>query len=84
VILPYLIPGIVRGLRVQLSTMFMILMMAEMIGAQSGLGFFIKKYSDYSDYTHTIAGIILVGVVITILNNLLSLVEEKAIKWKTA
>jgi NitT/TauT family transport system permease protein len=84
VILPYLIPGIVRSLRVQLSTMFMILMMAEMIGAQSGLGFFIKKYSDYADYTHTIAGIILVGVVITILNSLLSFIEEKTIKWKTA
>ncbi|MDR1947776.1 MAG: ABC transporter permease subunit [Spirochaetaceae bacterium] len=83
VILPYLIPGIVRNLRIQLSVMFMILMMAEMIGAQSGLGFYIKKYSDYADYTHTVAGIILVGVVITILNSLLSLVEEKTIKWRT-
>jgi NitT/TauT family transport system permease protein len=83
VILPYSIPGIVGGLRVQLSVTFMILMMAEMIGAESGLGFFIKKYSDYADYTSVLAGIILVGVVITILNSLLTVIENKTIKWKT-
>jgi NitT/TauT family transport system permease protein len=83
VILPYSIPGIVGGLRVQLSTTFMVLVMAEMIGAQSGLGFFIKKYSDYADYTRVAAGIIFVGIVITILNELITIIEKKTVKWKT-
>lgn len=82
VILPYSIPGIVGGLRVQLSTTFMVLVMAEMIGAQSGLGFFVKKYSDYADYTRVVAGIIFIGVVITALNGLLTIVEKKTVKWK--
>lgn len=83
VILPYSIPGIVGGLRVQLSTTFMVLVMAEMIGAQSGLGFFVKKYSDYADYTRVMAGIIFIGIVITLLNQLLSVIENKTIRWKT-
>lgn len=83
VILPYSIPGIVGGLRVQLSTTFMVLVMAEMIGAQSGLGFFIKKYSDYADYTRVCAGIIFIGVVITILNGILTVIEKKTVRWKT-
>ena len=60
----------------------MVLIMAEMIGATSGLGFFIKKYSDYADYTRVLAGIIIVGIVITILNALADLAEKKLIRWK--
>jgi NitT/TauT family transport system permease protein len=83
VVLPYSVPAIVGGLRVQLSTTFMVLVMAEMIGARSGLGFFIKKYSDYADYTRVVAGIIFIGIIITIINGLISVVEKKVVKWKT-
>ncbi len=83
VVLPYSVPAIVGGLRVQLSTTFMVLVMAEMIGAQSGLGFFVKKYSDYADYTRVVAGIIFIGIVITALNGLISVIEKKVVKWKT-
>ena len=82
VILPYSIPSIVGNLKIQISTIFMILIMAEMIGATSGLGFFIKKYSDYADYARVLAGIFVVGTVITILNVLLDIAEKKLIKWK--
>ena len=82
IILPYSIPSIVGTLKIQLSTIFMVLIMAEMIGATSGLGFFIKKYSDYADYTRVLAGIIIVGIVITILNALADLAEKKLIRWK--
>ncbi len=83
VVLPYSVPAIVGGLRVQLSTTFMVLVMAEMIGARSGLGFFIKKYSDYADYTRVVAGIIFIGIIITLLNGLISVIEKKVVKWKT-
>ncbi|MBQ1464228.1 MAG: ABC transporter permease subunit, partial [Ruminococcus sp.] len=68
IILPYNIPSIIASVKIQLSTIFMILIMAEMIGATSGMGFFIKKYSDYADYTRVLAGIFVVGIVITLLN----------------
>lgn len=82
VLLPYSIPGIISNLRVQLSTTFMLLVMAEMIGAQSGLGFYIKKYSDYADYTRVAAGIIFIALVITGLNFLISKAEKTLIKWR--
>ena len=81
VLLPYSVPGIISSLRVQLSTTFMLLVMAEMIGAQSGLGFYIKKYSDYADYTRVTAGIIFIALIITGLNFLISKAEQKLIKW---
>jgi NitT/TauT family transport system permease protein len=60
----------------------MVLTAAELIGATSGLGWFVKYYADFADYTRVVAGIILIGVVVTILNKLLSTVEKMLIKWK--
>ena len=82
VMLPYLFPGIMSGLHVTLSTSFLLLTMAEMMGASSGLGYFIKNYSDYANYTNVIAGIILIGIVVSLLNALLSFAEKRLVKWK--
>ena len=70
------------GLHVTLSTSFLLLTMAEMMGASSGLGYFIKNYSDYANYTNVIAGIILIGIVVSLLNALLSFAEKRLVKWK--
>lgn len=82
VFLPYMIPGVVGGLRISLSSAFMILVIAEMMGATSGLGYFIKNYADFANYTNVIAGIILVGVVVTVLNGFISLIRNRIIRWR--
>lgn len=82
IILPYSMPAIIKGIRVQFSITFMILVMAEMIGANSGLGFYVKKFSDYIDFTRVFAGIILIGLVITVFNLLLQKLEDATIKWR--
>ena len=82
VMLPYLFPGIMSGLHVTLSTSFLLLTMAETMGASSGLGYFIKNYSDYANYTNVIAGIILIGLVVSLLNALLSFAEKRLVRWK--
>ncbi|MEA4891048.1 MAG: ABC transporter permease subunit [Peptococcaceae bacterium] len=81
VVLPYLLPGVIGGLRVTLSTSFMLLMLAEMMGATSGLGYFVRNFADFANYTNVAAGIILIGIVITALNQLVTLAEGKLIRW---
>ena len=81
IFLPALLPGLISGLRVSLSTSFMLLTLAEMMGATSGLGYFIKNFADYANYTNVIAGILLVALVVTALNVLVTLLERKAIRW---
>lgn len=82
ILFPYVWPGVIRNLRVMLSTSFLILTMAEMMGASSGMGYFIKNYSDYANYTNVIAGIILVGIVVTVLNQGIGYLEKKLIRWR--
>lgn len=83
ILLPYVLPSVISGLHVSLSTSFMILTIAEMMGASSGLGYFIKNFSDYANYTNVVAGIILVGIVVTMLNQFINLLEKHCIRWRT-
>lgn len=80
--LPYVLPGIVAGLRVTLSTSIMLLIFAEMMGATSGMGFFIINAVHYANYSAVIAGILVVGVVVTALNRIVAWIQAHAIRWQ--
>ena len=53
-----------------------------MIGATSGLGWDIKYNADFANFTKVIAGIFVIGVVVTVLNALISLVKRLLIRWR--
>ena len=55
--------------------------MAEMYGATSGLGYFVINYTNYANYTNVVAGIIMVGIVVTVLNWLVGMAVRKTVKW---
>ena len=52
------------------------------MGAHSGLGYFIRNFADYGNYTNVLAGILLVALVITLLNSALSVLERHLIRWR--
>jgi len=81
VLLPYLYPTIVTGLKIQLPSAMLMLVMAEMYGASSGLGYFVINYTNYGEYTNVVAGIIMVGIVVTVLDGLVSLLIKTTVKW---
>ena len=82
VLLPYSMPGIVKGLKVTMTTAVMMLTFAEMMGSTVGMGYYIVNYNTYGNYTKVIAGIIVVGLVVTLLSSLVSVIQKKAIKWQ--
>ena len=81
VLVPYMYPAIVKGLKLQLPAAMLIMVMSEMYGATSGMGYFIINYTNYANYTNVIAGIIMIGVVVTILDWLVSILIEKTVRW---
>ena len=82
ILLPYSLPGIINSLTVSVSTSFLVLTAAEMIGATSGLGWYIKYHSDFANYSKVIFGIITIGVIVTLLNVLIALIRKLLIRWK--
>jgi len=81
IILPYTLPRIINDLTVALSISVMTLSVAEMIGADRGMGFYVKRSLDYANYTQAFAGIFFIAVVITILNAFLTILKKRLVKW---
>ena len=81
ILLPYALPGIISGLKVTLTTSVMMLTFAEMMGATRGMGYYIVNYNTFGNYTNVVAGIIVTGIVVTILNKIVTWIQKKAIRW---
>lgn len=81
VILPYCKPSILASLNGTIRAALLCLTGAELLGANSGLGYFVKKFSDYADYTKVIAGIILMGIVVTLLIAAVQWLQKALVKW---
>lgn len=82
VILPATMPSIISGATIGLVMSFILLTAAEMIGATSGLGWYVKYYSDFADYSRVIVGIIFIGFVVTLITLLFNKLEKYLLRWK--
>ena len=81
ILLPYLVPGILTSLKVTMTTSVLMLNFAELMGATHGMGYYIQNSIVYANYTHAVAGIIVIGVVVTILGGIVGIIQKKFIKW---
>ena len=81
ILLPYLFPGVVSGLRVSLTTSLLMLNFAELMGATRGMGFYVQNSIAYANYAHAIAGIIVIGVVVTALSALVACLQKHLVRW---
>ncbi|MCD7773455.1 MAG: ABC transporter permease subunit [Ruminococcus sp.] len=82
VILPASLPQIFIGCNQGLTVSFILLTSAEMIGAQDGMGYYVKNYSDFGDYTRTIVGIIVIGIVVVAISFLFNRLQKYLLRWK--
>lgn len=82
VLLPAALPEIFFGCMQGLSMSFIMLTAAEMVGGRQGLGYYVKSYSMLGDYTRTIAGVLMIGVVVVLITLLFNAVKKRVIRWK--
>ena len=82
ILLPYSMPGIIKGLKVTVTTAVMMLTFAEMMGSTVGMGYYIVNYNTYGNYTKVVAGIIVVGLTVTLLGAAVTWLQKRTIKWQ--
>ncbi|MGN0077233.1 MAG: ABC transporter permease [Coriobacteriales bacterium] len=82
VVLPDALPLIFNGLNIGLTLSFILLTSAEMIGGRTGMGYYVRYYSDFGDYTRILAGIIVIGVVITTISLLFGKLQRHLTRWR--
>ena len=81
IIIPFNLPRIINALPINLATALMTLTAAEMLGADNGMGYYVRYSLSFANYTKAIAGIIFIGLVVTLLNAVINLLKKKLIKW---
>ena len=81
IIIPFNMPRLINALPIQLATALMTLTVAEMLGADSGMGYYVRFSLNFANYTKAIAGIIFIGLVVTVLNSLIDVTKRHYIKW---
>jgi NitT/TauT family transport system permease protein len=82
VILPAALPHIFTGIRLASTSAIMLLIVAEMVGASSGLGFLIYDFQVKYQIPEMFSIIALFSILGLVLNYVLVIAERKIIKWK--
>ena len=81
VILPAASPSILAGFVNSLRSTFVMLVYAEMYGAQYGMGFFVKKYAEFGLYDNTWCGFIFMVIVLVIVMQIFEMIKKYLLKW---
>lgn len=82
IILPASLAQIFLGCNQGLSVSFILLTSAEMIGARDGMGYYVKYYSDFGDYTRTITGLLVIGIVVIAVTFAFNRFQQYLLRWK--
>jgi NitT/TauT family transport system permease protein len=84
VVLPAALPFIFTGVRISATVSILILIAAEMMGANSGLGYAMFFYQANFLIPQMFGYIMVMGIIGTILNFILEHVEKRSFRWRDA
>jgi NitT/TauT family transport system permease protein len=82
VILPSAFPMVLSGMRIAAGSALLILVSAEMVAAQHGIGSFILMNADLLDISKVMVGVFILCILGMIFNQGLAWVEKKLVPWK--
>jgi len=83
IVIPGAMPGILSGLRISLAIAIILLVAAEMLGAQYGIGAYILEAGSLYDLERLFAGVVILSVLGVIVSTAISLVERRLLDWRT-
>jgi ABC-type nitrate/sulfonate/bicarbonate transport system permease component len=82
IILPGALPQIFTGLKVALALSWAVVVAAELVGAQTGLGFMISDAALLFRIPVVFIGVALIGVIGLLMNLTLNFIEAKVVHWR--
>lgn len=82
IVLPSSLSAVLAGISTAMGTGWIVVLAAEMISANQGLGFLIIRGSNVSDLALVIFAMLLIGLIGSILSSFLRFLERKLCPWK--
>jgi len=83
IVLPGAMPGILSGLRISLAIAIILLVAAEMLGAEYGIGAYILEAGSLYDLERLFAGVVILSMLGVLVSGAIGLVERSLLSWRT-
>lgn len=82
IVLPGAMPGILSGLRVSLAIAIILLVAAEMLGAEYGIGAYILQAGSLYDLERLFAGVVILSCLGVIVSAVITQIEKRLLGWR--
>jgi len=83
IVLPGAMPGILSGLRISLAIGIILLVAAEMLGAEYGIGAYILEAGSLYDLERLFTGVAILSVMGVTISAVIGLIEKRLLGWRT-
>ena len=83
IVLPGAMPGILSGLRISLAIAIILLVAAEMLGAEYGIGAYVLEAGALYDLDRLFAGVVILSLLGVLVSATISLLERHFLGWRT-
>jgi len=82
IVLPGAMPGILAGLRISLAIGIILLVAAEMLGAQYGIGAYILEAGSLYDLERLFAGVVILSLLGVGVSVAITAIERRVLRWR--
>ncbi len=82
VAIPFAVPNILQGLTQGMSSACLVLITAEMVGVESGLGWYVSWQKSWAQYGKMYAAIVVLCVVFVAVNWGLGAIRRRLLRWQ--
>jgi NitT/TauT family transport system permease protein len=82
VIIPGALPSILGGFRISASIALLLVVSAEMIGAENGIGAFILQAGNLMQTDQLLAGVIVLSIIGLAIGKILGALEARLLRWR--
>jgi len=82
IVLPGALPGILAGFRITASIALILVVAAEMIGAEYGIGAFVLTAGNLMQTDTLLAGVLVLSLMGLTIGTVLSVLERRLLKWR--
>ncbi|WP_299954048.1 ABC transporter permease [uncultured Roseobacter sp.] len=83
IVLPGAMPGILAGLRISLAIAIILLVAAEMLGAEYGIGAYILEAGSLYDLERLFAGVVILSVLGVLVSAVIGAIEKRVLNWRS-
>lgn len=82
IVLPGAMPGILSGLRISLAIAIILLVAAEMLGAEYGIGAYILEAGSLYDLERLFAGVVILSLLGILVSAAINTLERRLLAWR--